>query len=206
MSALSLFTGIISRGIILVTLSDNKVYAQDADMMDIMYSVMIMSRANEESEMKSQRAAKSWKEQRQQARSEGHIIKNARRPAWLNQDLSLIPEHTSTIKRIFEMAINGYGYSKIAQILDNEGIKTPRGSRWRPSYLQHILRNRAIMGEYQPHRMDGKQRVPDGEPIPNYYPAIVPPRRITQHREPLTSETGEVQAVAKVNLETSSRA
>ncbi|WP_249788356.1 recombinase zinc beta ribbon domain-containing protein [Bradyrhizobium sp. RD5-C2] len=48
---------------------------------------------------------------------------------------------------------------------------SPNG--WHTSYVTKILCNRAVLGEFQPHRrVDGK-RVPDGEPSRAYYPAIV---------------------------------
>ena len=47
---------------------------------------------------------------------------------------------------------------------------------WRYSYIRKILKNRAVIGEYQPHmRRDGK-RIPTGDPIPKYFPEIVKPK------------------------------
>jgi hypothetical protein len=45
---------------------------------------------------------------------------------------------------------------------------------WHRSYLAKTLANRAVLGEFQPHiKVEGK-RVPQGEPIKHYFPAIVP--------------------------------
>jgi hypothetical protein len=35
------------------------------------------------------------------------------------------------------------------------------------------LRNRAVLGEWVPHRLLNGKRVPVGEPVPDYYPAVV---------------------------------
>lgn len=45
--------------------------------------------------------------------------------------------------------------------------------RRRRSYVQIILKNRAVIGEYQPHQLSNGKRQPIGEPIPDYYPLIV---------------------------------
>ena len=49
----------------------------------------------------------------------------------------------------------------------------------RKAYISKILRNPAVIGEFQPSRMDHENggkgvRVPDGDPIEGYFPAIVP--------------------------------
>lgn len=41
---------------------------------------------------------------------------------------------------------------------------------WWPSYIKKIFQFRAVIGEYQPHRLIDGKRVPVGEPIANYYP------------------------------------
>jgi hypothetical protein len=44
---------------------------------------------------------------------------------------------------------------------------------WHRSYLAKILENRAVLGEFQPHvKVDGR-RIPEGNPIRGYFPAIV---------------------------------
>ena len=49
-----------------------------------------------------------------------------------------------------------------------------RADSWHRSYVLKILRNRAVLGEYQPHRGHGAVgRQPIGKPIPDYYPAVI---------------------------------
>src|SRR4029077_4808988 len=65
LAAQSLFLSIIQAGINLVTLMDGKVYrAGTVDLADLITSLVIMSRAHEESLTKSRRIAAAWKNKR----------------------------------------------------------------------------------------------------------------------------------------------
>lgn len=62
----------------------------------------------------------------------------------------------------------------------NEASIAPwrRGTVWHRSYIAKILANPAVIGRLQPHAMevgaDGtRRRVPTGEPLEGYYPAII---------------------------------
>ena len=55
---------------------------------------------------------------------------------------------------------------------------------WSSAFVHKVVTSRAVLGEYLPRRRviekraDGrtvKRRVPDGEPIPNYYPSVISP-------------------------------
>jgi Recombinase zinc beta ribbon domain/Recombinase len=62
----------------------------------------------------------------------------------------------------------------IATRLNRAGVPAFVGkSGWHRSYLAKTLENRAVLGEFQPHvKVDGK-RIPEGEPIAGYFPAII---------------------------------
>lgn len=63
--ALKLFLDLGNKGIHLVTLADDQLYkAGSVDFYQLMYSLMIMSRANEESQIKSQRLGSVWQHKR----------------------------------------------------------------------------------------------------------------------------------------------
>ncbi|MGL3105652.1 recombinase family protein [Bradyrhizobium sp. BR 1432] len=65
LAAQSLFLSIIQAGINLVTLADNRVYrAGKTDLGDLIMSLVIMSRAHEESQTKSLRLSAAWKNKR----------------------------------------------------------------------------------------------------------------------------------------------
>ena len=67
--SLTIFLQIINAGINIVTLADTeRVYTPEkCDAMDLMQSIMILSRANEESRLKSYRVGKAWADKRNNA-------------------------------------------------------------------------------------------------------------------------------------------
>ncbi len=69
--AYSQFSAIINRGINVVTLQDGKVYDESPDFGDLIYSLVSMQRAHEESLVKSQRLSAAWKQKRRIASAEG---------------------------------------------------------------------------------------------------------------------------------------
>lgn len=176
--ALMQFMEIIRAGIVVVTLTDEVEYRQgQLDMSKLMLSLVYMSRANEESEMKSRRAKAVWEQSRKAAAESKTLIRNAYLPQWLKWEgdrVAIIPERAAIVQRMFALAMQGYGYARIAAILNSEGHTGFRKNNpWRPSGVGSLLRNRRVIGEYQNcTKVDG-QRQPIGEPIPEYYPAIV---------------------------------
>jgi Recombinase/Recombinase zinc beta ribbon domain len=96
----------------------------------------------------------------------------------LNEDKTgfvKIPDRCAKIERIFKLSRFGTGAESIARTLNKENGSWIPKNGWRKSYVNKILRNRAVMGEFQPHTgsVSGDRR-PTGEPIKNYYPAIIP--------------------------------
>lgn len=181
MEATTLFLKILKAGINIVTLADQKLYpAGKAEFTDLIYSIVVMGRAHEESQMKSLRVGAAWDNKRRQT-DKRKLTKLA--PAWvqLSEDrtsFSLIDEKAAIVRRIFEDASNGYGSYAIARRLNAEQIPSIGGTAsWHASYVTKILSNRAVIGEYQPHRkIDGK-RIPVGEVVKDYFPAVVSEER-----------------------------
>ncbi|VVS98178.1 recombinase family protein [Rhizobium sp. EC-SD404] len=177
MEATTLFLKILKAGINIVTLADQKLYpAGKAEFTDLIYSIVVMGRAHEESQMKSLRVGAAWDNKRRQT-DKKKLTKLA--PAWvqLSEDrtsFSLIDEKVAIVRRIFEDASNGYGSYAIARRLNAEQIPSIGGTAsWHASYVTKILSNRAVIGEYQPHRkIDGK-RIPVGEVVKEYFPSVV---------------------------------
>lgn len=174
---MTMFMSIINEGITIVTLSDQKAFSRDSinqNMWDLMYSLMIMSRAYEESATKSKRVRAAWDNKRKQ----GGVL-TALGPAWLSFDKDKrkfvpIPARAALVRRIFTMSDCGKGQSTITKTFNKERIPVwGRGNGWHSSYIQKILENRSVIGEYQPHHMQEGKRVPVGEPIANYFPAVV---------------------------------
>lgn len=186
--ALQMFLKLLSDGIIIVTLIDGRVYKKGGGTLDLILSIFILSRANEESKTKSIRLRDAMRDKHRKAREQG-IPMGSAIPLWLKlstdkQRFEEIPERVKVVRRVFEMAIDGYGKAATAKALTVEGIPRFKPDRvtkekafgWGSSSIDKILNNRAVLGEYQPYSVqastDGK-RQPSGEPIKDYYPAII---------------------------------
>jgi DNA invertase Pin-like site-specific DNA recombinase len=167
---------ILKAGIILVTLSPERefdVSATKSLSKGALEIQLILERAAEESERKSERIKAAWVGKRIKARANGAIIAGSL-PAWIekhNGKLRLIPEKAAAVRRIFQLAAAGYGRSRIVQTLDAEGY-----GDWASSSIGFILTDKRALGIYQPKKLinaDNNNRTPDGDALPNYYPAAV---------------------------------
>ncbi len=177
-NAQTAFLEILNRGITIITIADDKVYSTDMDSMQMMTAVMVLGRANDESAMKSIRTSTAWEKARLKAADSASPAFNARVPDWLRVKdkgvLEPVPEHAETINRIFMLSAGGEGIERIAKQLNADGCTTFKGAQWRSSGISKLLRNRAVIGEFQFHqRNEDGDRVPVGEVIQNYYPQVV---------------------------------
>lgn len=184
--AMSLLLGLTNRGINVAIFEDNRVYSErsnEEDTFALMTALMSMSRAHDESRRKSSLLAKAWKNKRDLARTLG-MVTTSKVPGWLTVEggrVCVIPQRARVVTEIFEWTKNGYGAYSIARRL-NERKEAPWSTRknavWRESYIKKIIKSRTVLGEYQPHTVitvAGKiTRVPEGEPLIGYYPAIIP--------------------------------
>jgi DNA invertase Pin-like site-specific DNA recombinase len=174
----TLFLSIVQSGINLVTLVDKRVYrAKTTGLVDMITSLVIMERAHEESKTKSMRVGAAWKNKRAKA-SDG-LPMTARCPAWLRltpdrRAYELVSERVEIVRQIFSDTAAGLGMYSIASRLNKAGVPAFVGKNgWHRSYLAKTLKNRAVLGEFQPHiKLDGK-RIPEGNPILGYFPAII---------------------------------
>lgn len=178
LDALNLFTSIIRAGIKVVTLQDNMEYTQEsinANFGQLLMSIVIMSRAHDESLAKSKRLSAAWHAKRQDAHKKSLTNKC---PLWLEPQkdgdrFNQIAERCHVIEHIYSMYDAGKGKRLIEKELNRgDGWKPKNG--WRKSYIDKILRNPAVIGHFQPHRKVNGKRVPVGEPINDYYPRVIP--------------------------------
>ena len=94
---------------------------------------------------------------------------------------------------IYRKKLAGKGTGRIERELNEDPNvwKPPKTGRnktggWRKSYITKILRTKAVIGEFQPH----KKGQPIGEPIPDYFPPAIDKDLFYQ-----------VQAILKANAE-----
>ncbi|MBL8798762.1 MAG: recombinase family protein [Planctomycetia bacterium] len=173
-AGLMLLLGLIEAGVRIVQLSPSElVYDERSDEMGLMLAIVELSRGHRESKRKSDLSGPAWR--RKKAAAKEGVIVTDRLPAWVKAEggkLVLIPERAKLVKRIFKMAGSGYGTPSIVAKLNREGVPAiGKTGRWVKGYVGKILRDRRAVGEYQPRT--GKKRVPDGEPVKGYFPAVV---------------------------------
>jgi len=176
-TTLSLFSSILSAGVEIVTLADNQHYTAESinDVGQLMYSLISMSRSHEESAIKGKRSAASWESRRRRAIETKKPV-SGQCAHWLRlsddkSKFEVIEDRAAIIRQIYEKSIAGVGRRKITTDLNESGVKPfgPRANKWHESYVANILRSRSVIGEYQPT----KGGEPVGDPIPDYFPAIV---------------------------------
>lgn len=192
LEGLDLLKTIIKAGVEIVTLHDRRRYTRENLSRDVVFlinALLILARGYEESDTKSKRLSASW-ENKRRAAAEGRVFSSWIHP-WLRvvgarklgartdfSEAKIVPieERAQIVRQIFAWAIDGKGYETIAKELRTRKVKPWSRAGWSRTRIQKIIRNRAVLGEYQPHRYEGGsygKRVPDGDPIKDYYPRII---------------------------------
>lgn len=192
MDAMEVFLAIVNREIVIVTLLDGRVYSRESlreNSTELIISIVIMSRAYDESVTKSKRRRTTWNQSKRLAATSGKKM-SKKAPFWVTLedpegDYVVIPEAAAVVNRIFELARAGLGFWKIAQTLNSEGVPSPAarsyktspkyGARtWGTSSVEHILRNETVLGTLV---MAEAKLEPGEAPVPSrieeYYPQIV---------------------------------
>lgn len=183
--ALPRFLDILNQGIDVYTSSDKTLYTSKVDAQQLILSIFNMSRAHNESSLKSERVGGAWRQKQEKARDFGKAL-GAACPYWIqyvNGGYVLIPERVEVIRDIFRLAENGYGHRTIAKKLNSAGIpvfgsiKRNIHGLWSGSSCARILSNRALIGEYQPTGLEddgsGVKRQKRGEPVQNFFPIVL---------------------------------
>jgi DNA invertase Pin-like site-specific DNA recombinase len=173
-SAQLLLLNLINKGIEIVALSDNERRYSKANLIEnpweLMASIMVMSRAHEESKIKSYRVKESWATKHKLAAQGKHI--KVKLPAWLEskgEKYVAIPEKADVIKKIFKLYLHGHGSLSIAGMLNDEKVpniardRNGRTDRWNSSYILRLLKAKELIGYYT-------CLTPE---VPNFFPKII---------------------------------
>ncbi|HWA10415.1 MAG TPA: recombinase family protein [Opitutaceae bacterium] len=192
LEGLDLLKTIIKAGIEIVTLHDRRRYTRENLSRDVVFlinALLILARGYEESDTKSKRLVASWQNKRRAA-AQGRVFSTWTHP-WLRvvgarkvgprtdySEAKIVPieERAQIVRQVFAWALAGKGYETIAKELKAAKVKPWNRAGWSRTRIQKIIRNRAVLGEYQPHRYEGGaygKRVPDGDAIKDYYPRII---------------------------------
>lgn len=157
-----------------ITLVDGRRYTKDMDITDFIIAGATMQRANEESEIKSKRVSAAWEAKRRDPKGSK---KTRKCPTWLDvteDSMSFVlNDRVEIVQKAFELSSQGLGNLKVANQLNSFGFKTDRNKDWSPSSISHLLRNRMVLGEYQPKKKQDGQLVKVGSVIGDYYPRVI---------------------------------
>lgn len=169
-----IFTDLLFSGIKIVILDRNKVYdADNLDVGDWINAQVEFARANAESKRKSDFSSKAWKDNREKMR-DGEIV-TKKVPTWLkveNNTFIIDEEKVERIRTLFKLSLSK-GLQEATKEYNQLFI-----DKIAIHQAQYLLSNRKLIGEHSPQKIhydeNGKLiRKDEGEPIPNYYPAVI---------------------------------
>ncbi len=173
--ALRLWMDILDAGINIVQLTPETIFRHErTDMVDVMRAIIELSRGHSESERKSDLIGNAWAERKKRTRANGDTLTPVL-PGWVeekNGKRHIKPQAKAAIKRLFKLAAQGYGEIRITRLFTREGVPCfGKSGRWTQPYIRKLLRDRRLLGEFQPRiKATGE---PDGEVIPDYFPAVL---------------------------------
>jgi DNA invertase Pin-like site-specific DNA recombinase len=196
--ACHLLTGILMAGVNVVQLSPYEMLlTEKSNGWELMRAVMELSRGHGESAIKSERLAKAWDHKRAGI---GEKKLTGKAPFWLTladdgKRFLEKSEAVAVVRRIFRLARDGYGSAAIAKRLNADDVPSPYRAKqrntdgrirtrangspyliarpWNNVSVLWVLRSRAVVGEYTPHRGNPGARKPAGPPIADYYPRVI---------------------------------
>lgn len=79
---------------------------------------------------------------------------------------------TKIIRLIFDLYLQGYGYRRIAAILEEKGHKPPKGDKWNGGSIGKLLKNEAYIGIYN-YTLGAGTPAEESFKLDNVYPAII---------------------------------
>ncbi len=177
---------IIAAGITVVTASDGREYNRarlKEQPMDLVYSLLVMIRAHEESDTKSKRVRAAIRRQVEgwKAGTWRGVIRNGKDPAWVTWNgagFDLIAERAEAVRVAVGLFRSGEGAIRIVRELERRGLQlTDKGSA--AGNLYKVFRLPALVGTKR-LEIDGEAHALEG-----YYPALL-----------TTAEYSELQRLA----------
>lgn len=172
---------IINAGITVVTASDGREYNRErlkAQPMDLVYSLLVMIRAHEESDTKSKRVRASIRRlcEGWVAGTYRGLIRNGKDPQWLHwtgEAWELIPDRVAAVRRALELYQQGLGAGRASKLMQSEGhMLTDWGVAGQQIY--RLMRLPALRGAKR-IEVDGEQYL-----LEDYYPRLISDREFDE--------------------------
>ena len=196
LKALNLFSSILEKDIIIVTLSDNKIWTRDSlnNITDILVSIISMWQNHEESAKKRNRVAEAWADKLKRALTDNHK-RTSVCPFWLElkgKEFVIREDRAQLVRRMFQMCLDGHGPMSIAQQLNKEGVPTwTTRAGWYRDYIKKILQAPAVYGVCIPGKRLGKHKRIKLDPIPDYFPPIISEETFLQAQDAIAKRTAK---------------
>ncbi|MGY4499706.1 DNA invertase Pin-like site-specific DNA recombinase [Bradyrhizobium sp. GM24.11] len=190
-----LMQNIVMAGVTVVDLSDGngreyneQTLSGPEGLMHLMVMLLNFARGNQESEQKARRVAAAYANKRAVFASGATLSKpyTNRLPAWIRwraetANYELIEDRWKRLVWMFELAAEGEGAGSIAKQLNDAGVDTWgaggwKAAYWHKSYVSKLLKNRAAIGIFVPHRVTragGKVVRTELDAIAGRFPAAV---------------------------------
>lgn len=172
---------IINAGITVVTASDGREYNRErlkAQPMDLVYSLLVMIRAHEESDTKSKRVRASIRRlcEGWVAGTYRGLIRNGKDPQWLHwtgEAWELIPDRVAAVRRALELYQQGLGAGRASKLMQSEGhMLTDWGVAGQQIY--RLVRLPALRGAKR-IEVDGEHYL-----LEDYYPRLISDREFDE--------------------------
>lgn len=179
--AFSLFNDILRAGVSIAVLTPTeRIYTKKSinDLVGLIEPLMSFHLGWEESQKKSDRLGKVWQEKRKQAQ-DCRTPLNRKCPSWLEWNEAKgrfvkKPAGAAAIRHIFQRTVDGIGQRAVIRELTEKFRPIGLSGHWNSSFIQKVLNDRAVLGEFQPKSFDQNgDRIPQGKPIADYYPRII---------------------------------
>ena len=181
--AMGVLTAIVKTGVRVVSHIDNHEWNETTinDTVSFMLSVLLFSRAHDESSKKAGRVSAQFQKKRQAGLP---VVSHGHGPGWAipKEDRSgwqVVGEKAMAVQRVFQLAASGLGGIAISRQANKDGwplpwrIRKNTSTRWEHTGVSRILRDRRVLGEWQPKRMVAGKLTFDGDPVVNYFPRVI---------------------------------
>ena len=156
--AISLLTQIVKSGVRVVSMLDGKEWNETTinDTNSFILSVLLFSRAHEESSTKAKRVSEAFQKKREEGRA---VISSIHGGGWVTprKDRSgwdIVPDKAESVRKVFELVAQGYGGVRIARIANQEQwtrpwrLRTTTSKTWEHTGISRLLRDRRVIGEW----------------------------------------------------------
>ena len=175
--SIKVLSELVGQGVNILTLDPEQMITPDnLDDMQVWLPINIhLQIAYEQSREKKNRVSGAWKAAREAVRNGSRKKIFGQIPNWLEHTeeggFRVKPQGRKAVEYIYKRTIEGCGQKLLTHELNAKFEPLGRSGKWNGSYIQKVLSDRAVLGEFQPYRFtDNGERVEDGKPIQDYYP------------------------------------